>query len=335
MALRILIVGGSRFVGRHITEAALGRGHSVTHFNRGLSAPEALPGVEEIRGDRTVDLGLLAGRTWDVVVDTPGYQPSAVAASANALSSAVGTYCFISTLSVYAGFRERGMDESAALATPPPGDAPVTDKTYGPLKVGCENAVRAVFGQRALVIRPGYIVGPYDPTDRFTYWLARTREAGEIFVPGTPRDLLQLIDARDLAAWVVALLEDSVHGAFNATGPAAPLTWGEMLATADAVAGNGARFTWADEAFVIESGLADTPELPIWSPSAFEGLHAVDIRRALANGLRLRPLAETIADTLAWYASRASEPLRAGLDAPREQDLLARFRAWKRSRIEG
>ncbi len=335
--MRILIIGGSRFVGLHLTEAARERGHSVTHFNRGLSAPAGIPGVEEIRGDReqAADLALLAGRRWDAVIDTPGYVPEAVAASANALAGAAGTYCFISTLSVYRSLAETGQDEDAPLADVPPAGTPYAGELYGALKAGCEAEVQRVYGERALIIRPGYIVGPHDPTDRFTYWPVRVREAGEVLAPGNPREPIQVIDARDLAAWTIQLLEEGVHGVFNATGPARPLTWHEFLATADVVAGNGARLTWADEAFLLAEHLEQSGELPLWAPSEIAGLHTFSIQRALDAGLQLRPLAETIADTLSWYASRANGPLRAGLSAPREQELLARFHAWSRARNEG
>jgi len=332
--MRMLIIGGSRFVGLHLTEAARERGHSVTHFNRGLSAPAGIPGVEEIRGDREHDLALLAGRSWDAVIDTPGYLPEVVAASAAALRQATDAYCFISTMSVYASFAAAGQDESAPLATMPAPGTALSNETYGPLKVACEAEVRAAFDDRALIIRPGYIVGPHDPTDRFTYWPVRVREAGEVLAPGNPHGPLQVIDARDLAAWVVDLLERGVRGVFNATGPARPLGWHEFLATADIVAGNGARLTWVDEEFLLGEGLERSGELPLWAPPAIAGLHGFNIDRALAAGLQFRPLATTIADTLSWYASRRDGPLRAGLNAPREQELLARYHAWARARNE-
>jgi len=332
--MRILIIGGSRFVGLHLTEAARERGHSVTHFNRGLSVPEGTPGVEEIRGDREHDLALLAGRTWDAVIDTPGYLPEVVAASAAALRQSTAAYCFISTLSVYASFAETGQDEDSPLAAVPPAGTALSNETYGPLKAACEAEVRAVFGERALIIRPGYIVGPHDPSDRFTYWPVRVREAGEVLAPGSPRGPLQVIDVRDLAAWIIGLLEGGAGGIFNATGPAWPLSWHEFLATADVVAGNGARITWVEEEFLFREGLDRGGELPLWAPSATAGLHGFSIERARAAGLEFRPLARTIADTLSWYASRRNGPLQAGMNAPREQELLARYHAWARTRNE-
>lgn len=330
--MRMLVIGGTQFAGRHFVEAALARGHDVTVFHRGTTGRGLFPGAEEILGDREGGLGLLGGREWDAAIDFPGYLPRVVRASVEALRGLTGRYLFVSTLSVYASFEREGMDERSALAEMPPG-APeeMTGATYGPLKVLCEREVEDAFGERALIVRPGYIVGPHDPTDRFTYWPVRLREAGEVLAPGDPEGPLQVIDARDLGAFMVRLLEDGAMGAYNATGPAQRLNWRTFLDTCNEVAGNGAHVTWVGEQFLIENGLAGSRELPIWAPSSVRGLHSVSIDRALGAGLRLRPLERTIADTLSWFATRASQPLAAGLSAQREQELLAAWHAHERA----
>jgi 2'-hydroxyisoflavone reductase len=326
--MQILVIGGTRFAGRHFVEAALAAGHEVTLFHRGQTPAGLFPGAEEILGDRDGDLSALEGRHWDAVADFPGYLPSSVRHSARTLAPCVDRYLFVSTLSVYESFPGPGTDESAPLAQLPAGSPEqVTGETYGPLKALCEREVEAAFPGRALLVRPGYIVGPHDPTDRFTYWPVRIREAGNALAPGDPAGPLQVIDARDLGAWMVRLLESGATGAYNATGPAEPLTWGGFLRACDEVAGNGAHLTWVDEAFLVERGLAGSLELPLWAPTDEQGLHQVSIARALATGLAPRPLHDTIADTLSWYASRRDRPLAAGLSPQREQELLAAWHA--------
>jgi 2'-hydroxyisoflavone reductase len=349
-ALRILILGGTGFVGRHLVAAALEGGHRVTLFNRGTHG-DLFPGAEHLRGDRaTGDLGALQDGRWDAAVDTACYLPAQACAAAVLLAGAVGHYMFVSTLSVYDdGARlPVGEDAAAALATPeqiaraediiPAGPAIVDayGDLYGPLKASCEAAVVEAMHGRASIVRPGLIVGPHDYTDRFTYWPARLARGGEVLAPGAPDRPLQLIDARDLATWMVRALEAGCTGTFNASGPAAPITVGGVLeACRGAVGGDGARLTWVDDEPLLQAGIAPWTELPLWVPAAFveaPQLHAA-CARARAAGLTFRPLAETIGDTLAWDKSRpASEPRRAGLDPARERALLE---AWRTRNREG
>ena len=323
--MRILILGGTSFLGRHTAAEALGRGHEVTLFHRGQTNPGLFPDAEEILGDRETDLGLLQGRQWDAVIDVPGYVPRIVAESARVLAGAARHYTFISTISVYDGLPEPGMDEEAPLEKlPEPGSEDV-QKFYGPLKALCEQEVRAAFPGSALIIRPGLIVGPFDPSDRFTYWPARIAEGGEVLAPGDPNRQVQVIDARDLAAWSVDCVERGLTGTFNATGPATRLSMAELLDACREGTGSDAQFTWVDEAFLAQEGVGPWMELPLWLPNSDErsrGMLAVSIARALAEGLTFRPLAETARDTLAWQRSRPQGEARAGLKRERELELL-------------
>lgn len=327
--MRILVLGGTVFLGRAATDAALARGHRVSHFNRGQSAPDDRR-VETLHGDRADAAALgraLEGRLWDAVIDTSGYMPQVVQRSAAALSARVGRYLFVSSISAHAGFDRDGFDEDAPLAPAPRPLPEVLDMAlYGPLKAACEAAVRMAYGERATIVRPGLIAGPHDPTDRFTYWPGRVASGGTVLAPGRPQRAIQLIDVRDLAEWMVHLLEGQVAGAFIATGPRAPLTMGRMLDACRAVSGSDARFEWVDDARLLEAGAAPWRELPLWIPESDRAMRAMmgaSIARALARGLRLRPLAETIADTLAWSRTRpADHAWKAGLTPERERALL-------------
>lgn len=321
--MNLLILGGTVFVGRHLVEAATAAGHTVTLFNRGQHNADLFPDVEKLRGDRSAEGGLdaLNGRTWDTVIDTCGYVPRVVQMSAQRLAGAVGQYVFISTISVYADFTQANQDETAPVGTlDDPTTEKVTGETYGPLKILCEQAAEAAFPGKTLTIRPGYIVGPHDPTDRFTYWPQRVMEGGDVLAPGGPNAPMQFIDARDLAEWTVKMMEGGKVGVYNATGPAAPLTFGTMLETCRAVSESDARFVWADEEFLA----AREVSLPLFAPAALGGISQVRIARAVQDGLTFRPLAETIADTLAWDKARpADHEWRAGLPRERERELLA------------
>ena len=330
--MKLLILGGTVFLGRHIAAAALARGHDVTLFTRGQHNPDLFPEAEKLRGDRAGDLGALAGRRWDAVIDTSGYIPRAVRRSAEALADAVEHYTFISSISVYAHPWARGMDEGAPLATiDDPATEEVTGETYGALKALCERAAEAAMPGRVLVVRPGLIVGPHDPTDRFTYWPVRAARGGEMLAPGDPAQPVQLIDARDLAAWTLDMAERRATGTFNATGPEAPLSMEAMLEGCVAAAGSAATLTWVEEGFLLEQGAQPWGELPLWLPSEDATLHTADVSKAVAAGLRFRSLAETARDTLDWHATRpADEPLRAGLSAEREGELLAAWHARER-----
>ena len=315
----ILILGGTNFLGPHLVAAALVHGHRLTLFNRGRH--DLFPMVENIRGDRNSDLALLQGRYWDAVIDTSGYTPHSVRLSTEALAHAVERYIFISTISVYADFSRPGMDESAPLATLTDASVEeVTDETYGGLKVLCEQAVEQALPGRALLVRPGFIVGPGDVTDRFTYWPYRVAQGGEMLLPGKPGQRLQFIDARDLAAWIMRMAEECQVGPYNATGPDYALTMGRLLEECQSVTGrDDLRPVWVDEKFLLLREVY----LPLWAPAEKAGAHAVDCGKALRAGLTFHPLADTIRDTLAW---KNGGELVAGLKPEQEKQLLQQWR---------
>jgi 2'-hydroxyisoflavone reductase len=316
--LKLLVFGGTGFLGRHLVEAALASGHEVTLFNRGLTNPELFPEVERIVGDRDGDLGELGERGWDAVLDVPARVPRHVRRSTEALRG-VGHYTFVSSISVYRDFSVRGIDEAAPLREYEPSMGDEEMETYGPRKAECERIVAEAFPGRSLIVRPGLIVGPHDPTDRFTYWPVRMARGGEILAPGPPEHRVQFVDARDLAPFIVRLVEDGRTGVFNATNEGVPM--GELLA--------GARVTWVTDAFLLEQGVGEWMELPLWlADPDWIGMHHADVSRAVAAGLAFRPLAETVRDTAAWAATRANgcEP-EAGLAPGRERELLEAWRA--------
>ena len=328
--MKLLILGGTVFLGRHIVEAALARGHAITLFTRGQRNPDLFPAVERLRGDRDGDLSALAGRRWDAVIDTSGYFPRLVRASAELLADAADHYVFISTISVYANYLQENMAEDGPLGTIADQTfEQVTGESYGPLKALCEQAAEAAFPGRALIIRPGLIVGPHDQSDRFTYWPTRVARGGAVLVPHTLDRPIQVIDVRDLAAWTVRLAEEGATGSYNATGPDRALTMREVFDTCRAVAGPDcdATPTVVSEEFLLAQGAGPWIELPLWMPNeGMAGFFAIDCAKAFAAGLTCRPLAETVRDTLAWDRSRpAAAPRRAGLAPEREAELLS---AW-------
>lgn len=327
--MNILILGGTVFVGRHLVEVALAHGHQVTLFNRGQHNPDLFPEVEKLRGDRDGNLQALAGRQWDAVIDTCGYVPRIVAQSAALLAEQVTQYVFISTISVYDDFSPPGINEDAPVGRlADPSTEEITGESYGPLKVLCEEAVAAALPGRSLIIRPGLIVGPDDPTDRFTYWPVRVARGGELIAPGNPTQQVQFIDVRDLAAWTIMMVERKQHGVYNATGPATPLTMAHLLESCRATLQSDAAFTWVTEKFLEAQAVGAFVEMPLWVPAAMAGLEQVDCRKAIAAGLHFRPLAETVLDTLAWHQARPlSHPWRAGLSAERENALLTTWQA--------
>ncbi len=323
--MQILIIGGTIFLGRHLVPAVLARGHGVTLFNRGQHNADLFPEVEKLRGDRNGDLAALDGRRWDAVIDTCGYVPRQVRHMADALAGRVDHYTFISSISVYADEATPHLDESAAVGTlDDPTVEQVDGRTYGPLKALCEQAAEAGMPGRAMVIRPGLIVGPWDPSDRFTYWPVRIARGGAFAAPGTPELPVQVIDVRDLAAWTVRQVESGAAGAFNAAGPADGLTMGTVVDACRAVAGVDARPVWIPESVLAAHQVGAYVEMPLWVPTGAAGLSTVANGKAVAAGLTFRPLADTVRDTLDWSRSwPADRALRAGLSAEREAALLA------------
>lgn len=324
--MKLLILGGTRFLGRHLVNSALARGHRVTLFNRGKSNPGVFPDLETILGDREHDLALLSTRRFDAVIDTCGYFPRLVRLSTQALEDKVVSYVFISSISAYANFSQVGITEDSPLATMPDETVEeITGGSYGPLKVLCEKAVEADFPGRTLIIRPGLIVGPYDPTDRFTYWPVCVARSGEVLAPEKPGVPVQIIDGRDLADFILHLVEQKVTGAYNATGPEAELTLGAMLEVCKQVSGSDANFKWASVEFLAENKVEAWSDMPVWVPDTSEeaGFSRVNVSKAIAAGLTFRPLAETVRDTLAWAKTRPSDyQWRAGLAPQRESELL-------------
>jgi len=324
----LLILGGTGFLGRHLVEAALADGHRPTLFNRGLSEPGLFPEIEKIEGDREGDLSPLSGRRWDAVIDTCGYMPRVVRASAGLLAGAVDHYTFVSSISVYSDDIEPGADEEAPVRElSDPTVEEVTGETYGGLKVLCEQAAEEEMPGRVLNVRPCLISGPHDPTDRFTYWPRRISAGGEVLVPDHPERNVQYIDVRDLASWIVKMSGERQTGTYNATGPAYELQMGRMLEECEAVSGTDAEFVWVSEDFLEENGVEPFTELPLWVPREDAALLAIDCGRAIEAGLTFRPLAETIKDVLDWDRARMEgrEPA-AGLRPERERELL---RAWQ------
>ncbi len=341
--LRILILGGTQFLGVHFTERALARGHTVTLFNRGITHPELFPQVEKLRGDRDGKLDALKGRSWDAVVDDSGYVPRHVRLSAELLGPAIRQYLYISSISAYASFARPNDERSALGALSDESSERVDDSTYGPLKALCEKAVQTALPGRVTVVRPGYVVGPSDPTDRFTYWPARAARGGEMLVAGTPSDHIQYIDVRDLARFNVDALERSVLGTFNLVTPPGQYKM-EDLITACIARGKELAHpspaptpTWIPTDFLAMNDAAFPSDIPIWEPATADtaGYAEISSARALQAGLRITPIEQTVRDTLVWHLSRPQSEqaqLRAGLPMRREQALLE---AWHQSAPRG
>jgi len=322
--MKILVIGGTRFLGRTLVEMALKQGHELTLFNRGKTNPELFHEIEKLIGDRDGDLTPLKGRTWDIVVDTCGYVPRIVAKSAELLAGSVELYVFISTINVYADYSKPGLNEDSPLATIANESVEeVTGETYGPLKVLCERTVRKSFPKDSLIPRCGLIVGPHDPTDRFTYWPVRIKKGGEVFAPSPPHMQVQFIDVRDLVNFLLLLAENRISGIFNTTGPADKLTMEDFLAKCSAEFGNQASLTWVSEEFITSN---DVGHIPMWTPENWRGIFQADCSKAINVGLSFRPLTETINDTLAWHATRPSDyDLKVGLKPGKEKELLKKW----------
>ncbi len=333
--MKLLVLGGTIFFGRRLVEAAIACGHEVTLFNRGQHNPNLFPQAEKLRGDRDGGLEALRGRRWDAVVDTCGYVPRVVRASAELLAGSVDHYTFISSISAYADNRTLGADESAPLATLADSNTEeLSGPAYGGLKALCEQVVQEVFAGRSLIVRPGLIVGSGDPTDRFTYWPQRVARGGEVLAPGRPDTNVQFIDARDLGEWTLRMTVTKAIGVFNATGPDYPLTMQNVLEACYDATGGDARFTWADSSWLVKQGAAPWSELPLFVPESpeYAGFAARNVSKAVSAGLTFRPVAETALDTLVWDTARwpdsgSPEKLMAGLAPERELELLAAWHA--------
>jgi 2'-hydroxyisoflavone reductase len=338
--MKILILGGTVFLGPHLIEAALARGHQVTIFNRGQHGTASHADVEELHGDRIRDLEALRGRHWDGAIDTCGYLPGVVRKSAELLANAVEHYTFISSVSVYTKFDLAGIDESAPLKTITaeeieemekldPGaraTAATYGKMYGALKALCERAAEAALPGRVLNVRPGVLVGPHDNSDRFTYWVHRVAQEGEVLAPGDPSRRVRVIDVRDLADWIIRMAEVRQAGIYNATGAEDGLTMGRLLAECRTVSGSAATFTWASDEFLRDQHVGAWSEMPLWMPQDYNGIFLVNNDKAIACGLTFRPLSETIKDTLSWDATRSSGiESQAVLSPEREQELLRKL----------
>jgi 2'-hydroxyisoflavone reductase len=319
--MKLLVLGGTKFLGRHAVGAALAGGHDVTIFTRGQTNPELFPEVEHVRGDRDGDLDALNGGTWDGVVDTSGFVPRIVRQSAELLHDRVGHYVFVSSISVYDDFSAPITETSPVAELEDPATEEILEN-YGALKAACEHVVEEVYGDRSARVRAGLIVGPYDPTDRFTYWPRRIALGGDVLGPGDPDAPVQFIDARDLAAWLVRLALEGPGGTYNATGPAQLLTFEELLDRMRGAIGSDASVMWLDDQRVLEAGVQAWTELQLWLPGGeYAGMARTDISRALAAGLTFRSVEETIADTLAWDRSEPGD--RPTLAHDKEQEILA------------
>ena len=329
--IKLLILGGTAFLGPAIVDAALARGHTITLFNRGKTNPQLYPELEKLRGDRNGNLEALAGRQWDAVIDTSGYYPRVVKMSAELLAPNVGHYTFISSISVYRDFKTPNMTEAAPVGTiDDPTVEEITGETYGPLKALCEQTAEAAMPGRVANIRPGLIVGPRDRSDRFTYWPVRIARGGEVLCPGNGDDFIQIIDVRDLGEWLVMLSERRITGVYNADSPPRGMTMGSLLARCREVGNPQAELVWVDTEFLADHEVEEWSHMPCWIPA--EGDYAafalVSTTKAQAAGLGRRPLDDTIRDTLAWWQQQPAErrqKMRAGMDPEREVELL---KAW-------
>lgn len=330
--LRLLILGGTRFIGPHFVEAARARGHQVTLFNRGRTNPERAQNVEVLHGDRNGQLDALKGRQWDAVLDTSAFVPRIVRLSAELLAPSISQYVFVSSISVYASFA-RPNDESSPLGKIADETIEKVDgDTYGPLKALCEQAAERALPGRTTILRPGLIVGPDDNTDRFTYWPARVARGGEVMAPGTREDEIQVIDVRDLAAFTLLGIEQRIMGAFNLISPPDTFTMGGLLDACVAAARSDARVTWVPAGFLAAHKVEGWSDMPVWVNAVGEeaGFALTSAERALTAGLKIRPLSDTVRDTLAWHLSRPAEQqakLKAGITPEREQEVLAAWHA--------
>ena len=330
----LLILGGTGFIGPHLTQAALAKGWKVTHFNRGKRDPDGVEGVETLIGDRKGQLDSLKGRNWDAVIDDTGYIPKYCKMSADLLGPNSGYCLYVSSISAYAAFAAPNDIGSPTGVLENKDQEEITNESYGPMKAACEQYVRDAYGARCSIVRPGYIVGPLDPTDRFTYWPVRFARGGEMAVPGTPSDPIQIVDVRDLAAFMVGLVERRVDGYFNAVTPPGAITMGSLMDTCRKVTGANTRLTWIAEDFLAEHLKPEEMNLAPWGPMHGEeaGGSLTGMKASADQGLKARPLEDVVRDTLAWHETRPEErkaELRSGFTAENEAAILAAWRARK------
>jgi 2'-hydroxyisoflavone reductase len=341
-ALKVLVLGGTAFLGRHVVEAALERGHEVTMLNRGQTNPDLFPDVERLQGDRNGDLSALRGREWDACVDPSAYYPRQVRATAEVLAGRIGHYTFISSISVYP-LDQADKSETAPLIPLEDPNSEDVNKDYGALKAACERVAVDAFGAgNVLNARSGLIVGPWDPTNRFTYWPVRIARGGEVLAPSGPDYRVQYIHARDEADFVLHGAENGTAGTMNVTGPEPAMTLGRLFEAGRSVARSDATFTWVSDEFLQEKQIGPWMELPLWIPPPLGDLHNAPIERALAAGLKFRPVEQTVAETLAWARTQHGAPApvdstgrvrpQGGLDPQKERAVLD---AWKHARPVG
>jgi 2'-hydroxyisoflavone reductase len=340
--MRILILGGTGFIGPYQVRYAVARGHTVTVFNRGRRQADLPSQVEHLEGDRNGQLDALKGRQWDVVIDNPTTLPKWVRDVGPILKDNAKHYIFISTISVYAPFGRSGADETSPVlkytGADPFAESKVSNELYGPLKAISEQEAERWFPGHTTVIRPGLIVGPEDPTDRFSYWPVRISRGGEVLAPGDGSDPVQVIDARDLSEWTIRMAEQRAAGVYNATGGAKPYTMrGQLETIRDAVArGTDTKLTWVPTAFLDEQKVQPWSEMPTWVPNAGDekGFAEVSVARAVSKGLTFRPLGVTAKDTVDWFRTQPAErqaKLRAGIAPEKESAVLAAWHAKQKS----
>ncbi len=331
--LKVLILGGTGISGPHLVRDLQEAGHQLTLLNRGKRAPGMFKDIETLIGDRNSPLEVLKGRDWDVVVDNSGYFPRQVTTTTQMLKDHAQHYIYVSSISAYADLTPPGIDEDYKLAELKEPDATeITNDNYGGLKAVCEKIVEQTFGTRQTVVRPSYIVGPGDSSDRFTYWPVRVARGGEMLAPGTPNDPVQFIDARDMAEFMRSCVERKIGGRYNLCNPPGAVTIGDLLETSKRISKSNASFIWAKQSFLEQNKLLESGEIPIWAPTSGKeaGATLVSSARAVAQGLRFRTLDTTVKDTLAWHEQRPADEkakLRAGLTAEREAELLKQLKA--------
>lgn len=327
IVLKILILGGTTFLGPHLVQELQQHGHEVTIFTRGNQSSK-FSNIEELQGDRDGDLEALKNRSWDAIIDTSGHLPRLVRESSRLLANSTNHYTFISTIGVYQDFYKQQIDENYPVATlENENTEEITEKNYGALKAACEEVIQSSFQNCCLIIRPGLIVGPLDSTNRFAYWPVRLKNGGETLAPGSPNQLLQIIDVRDLAKWVVAMVEQQATGVYNVTGPAKPMNFKQFLKECQDVTHSNATLTWVDEDFLIEHHIQDWIEIPLWLSYKrnMPGFLNVSIEKALKAGLTFRPISETIKAVLDEDNHKIDKNQN-GLNAEKEHMLLNRWK---------